>query len=125
MKRLVAPYLFQLCLIGLVTSCSHPQTKLQCPLPEGRNAGSTLGESPKQIAIAGERLGAGSENDISTAVATIKARHPKAATSEIVNYLITGFCPKIKTDRTLDETGKQDALKSFSTRVAKIAENYN
>ncbi len=98
---------------------------LQCPLPEGGDAGSTLGETPKQIAIAGERLGAGSENDIAMAIASIRARHPSAAKSEIVNYLITGYCPKIKDDRMLDETGKQNALKSFSTRVAKIAENYN
>jgi hypothetical protein len=117
--------LFTLGLFGLLASCSHPSQDLVCPLPESGAAGTILGETPAQIAIAGDRLGAGSENDIAISIASIKARHPKAAKSEIVNYLVTGYCPKIQADRALDLTGKQSALRAFSVRVSKIAEITN
>ena len=117
--------LFTLCIFGLLVSCSHAPEHLVCPLPESGAAGTILGETPAQIAIAGDRLGIGSENDIATSIASIKARHPKAAISEIVNYLVTGYCPKIQADRTLDLTGKQSALRAFSVRVSKIAEITN
>jgi hypothetical protein len=123
--RLVSTCLFRLGLFGFLASCSHPENSLQCPLPESSVVGSMLGETQTQITIVGERLGAGRENDIATAIASVRARHPKATISEIVNYLIAGYCPKIKADRTLDLTGKQGALRSFSARVSKIAETYN
>jgi hypothetical protein len=46
---------------------------------------------------------------------------PTASQGEIVNYLVTGYCQKIKANSALNRDGKQDELRAFADRVGQIA----
>jgi hypothetical protein len=94
---------------------------MQCPLPESGAAQGTLCETQQQIAEVGARLGAGSENEIAQVIASLRMRHPTASQGEIVNYLDTGYCQKIKANSALNRDGKQDELLAFVGRVGQIA----
>ena len=112
--------LFAGLLILAAAGCSKANEQIECPAPESGQAAGTLRESPDQIKAAGDQLGQGSENEIAEAAARIRARHAGAARSEVINYLVTAYCPRINGQSSLDKSAKQQALQSFSARAEKI-----
>ena len=112
--------LFAGLLILAAAGCSKANEQIECPAPESGQAVGTLRESPDQIKAAGDQLGQGSENEIAEAAARIRARHAGAARSEVINYLVTAYCPRINGQSSLDKSAKQQALQSFSARAEKI-----
>ena len=115
MHRLVSAFL-----VLAASGCSSTEERVECPAPESGRLGGTLRETPEQIKAAGEQLGQGSENEIAEVAARVRARHADATPDEVVNYLVTAYCPKINTRATLDKAAKQQALRSFSARVERI-----
>ncbi len=107
-------------LLVLLCGCSTSAPDLQCPSPESGQAQGSLKETPQQIAAAGQRLGRGSENEIDEVVAGLRSSHPDASSGEIINYLVTAYCPRVKADPSLSSAGKQNVLNSFSGRLEKI-----
>ncbi len=100
---------------------SHSPGDLDCPIALAQQAGGTLDVSPDQIDSMGRQLGAGGESEIAAAVAGLRSRHPNASYGEIVNYLITAYCPTIKARPGMSLGEKQQALRSFATQARKLA----
>lgn len=99
---------------------SHPPGELDCPVTLGQQTGETLHVTPKQIDSMRQQLGAGGENEIAAAVTGLRSHHPGASEGEIVNYLITAFCPTIKNRPGMSVGEKQQALRSFATQARKL-----
>lgn len=120
MSRLIAPAALLLVSASLV-GCAKSADALECPKAQAGTGGSVLRETPAEMAQAGQRLGRGSENEIAGTVAAIRARHGSASQGEIVNYLVTAYCPRIAADPALGRAEKQQALQAFAARAYKIA----
>ena len=93
-------------------------------MPEVGAAEGNYCGTKQPIAEVGARLSAGSENEIAKVIASLRMRHPTASQGEIVNYLDTGYCQKIKANSALNRDGKQDDLLSFVGMVGQIAGNH-
>lgn len=118
-SRCLAPATLLL-LSAALTSCAKPADTLECPKAQPGGS-SVLRETPAEITPAGEHLGRGSENEIGEEVTAIRARHADASQGDIVNYLVTAYCPRIAADPALGRAEKQQALRTFAARAGKIA----
>ena len=107
-------------LILALAGCSSAGEQLTCPVPESGQTTGTLREGPQQIMKAGEALGEGSPEEIRTVAAAIRARHPQARPDELVNYLITAYCPRIDERAGLSRGDKAAALSTFSSRAESV-----
>lgn len=109
------------CLAMTVASCSTSSEQIVCPAPDTGQSKGTLQESPAQIKAAGDRLGHGSENEIVEVAASLRARHASVTRDEVINYLVTAYCPTVNRQTTLDKAAKRQAVQSFAARAEKIA----
>ena len=96
------------------------EERLTCPTPESGQEAGTIRETPAQMAQAGEALGAGRADDIRTVAAVVRTRHPAARTDELVNYLISAYCPRINDRAGLSRADKAAALSAFSGQVESV-----
>lgn len=106
--------------IGLSGSLQSSEG-LECPLAQSGPGVGSLQETSRQIDSMGHQLGTGGENEIRTAVAQLRSRHPNASEGMIVNYLITAYCPTIKARAGMNLNDKQQALRTFATKVRRLA----
>ena len=100
--------------------CSTTNDQIDCPTPQSGQAAGMLGESLSQIKAAGDELGQGTENEIAEVTARLRKRHANAKNAEIVNYLVTAYCPRVNARPSLDKAAKQQALQAFSARAEAI-----
>ena len=104
-----------------VAGCSSPSQQIVCPVAETGKVSGSLQETSAQIKAASDGLGRGDENQIAGVASRIRARYPNATEVQIVDYLVTAYCPKINANGTMDKAGKQQAMKDFASRVERIA----
>jgi len=105
----------------LLAGCSqNQQGTLTCPVPQSGAMQGSLPESPAQIALGGQRLCRGSENEIAELAAALRARHPGVSTGAIVNYMVTAYCPVINRRADLHAAAKAKALSGFASRADHI-----
>ncbi len=100
---------------------SQSSGNLECPLAQNGLREGNLDETPQQVDSMVSLLGSGGENEIRTAVARLRLRHPKVSEGKMVNYLITVFCPTINARPGMNLADKRQALRTFATLVRKIA----
>ena len=103
-------------LIALVTSSSvvAPASALECLAPQPLAGHGVLKETPAQIEKAGEMLSSGDAGEqAETIIADLRNRYPKAENAEIVNYIITAYCPVIAQTATLSELEKKAKMDQF------------
>ena len=80
-----------------------------------------LKETAGDVARASSALsGPGQENTIRVLAAELKRRHPQADRSDIVNYLLTAYCPLVKADNGLSDREKREKMDRFSSQVSTI-----
>ena len=100
--------------------CSGANEQIECPTPQSGQAAGTLGEPLSQIKAAGDQLGQGSENQIAEVAARLRKQHANASSAEIINYLVTAYCPVVNARPSLDKAAKQQSLQAFSARAEAI-----
>lgn len=113
-------HLLTIILALAAAGCSSPSQQIECPVAETGKVAGSLQETPAQIKSASDGLGRGDENQIAGVASRIRARHPDATKVQIVDYLVTAYCPKINANETMDKAGKQQAMKGFASRVERI-----
>ena len=91
---------------------------LDCPDPQSIASRGVLQETPADIAATGKILSSGDpEKKTVGVIADLRARYPKADGAEIVNYVITAYCPVINALTTLSEAEKKARMDAFSTQL--------
>ncbi|MBS0519937.1 MAG: hypothetical protein JSR90_14690 [Proteobacteria bacterium] len=91
---------------------------LDCPAPQPLTKPGILKESPAQVAAVGKLLTSGDTyNAIAAVTADLRARYPGVERAELVNYLMTAYCPAVAANPRLSEMQKRDAVQSFSSEV--------
>ena len=89
-----------------------------CPETQSRTTPMTLQETAADVARASAALsGSESENAIRAIAADLKRRHPQADSAEIVNYLLTAYCPLVKAESGLSDREKRQRMDRFSAQV--------
>ena len=106
--------------LTLAAGCSGANEQIECPTPQSGQATGTLGESPSQIKAAGDELGQGTENQIAEVAARLRKQHANASSAEIINYMVTAYCPVVNARPSLDKAAKQQSLQAFSARAEAI-----
>jgi len=103
-------------LIAALAACgaAAPASALECPDPEGVASRSVLQQTPAEIEATGKRLASGDPEKATPAVvADLRARYPKADAADLVNYVITAYCPVINAYPTLSEAEKKARMDAF------------
>jgi hypothetical protein len=97
---------------------AFPALALDCPKPQPTAKPGILKETPAQMAAIGKQLaGADKFNAIASAMADLRIRYPGVESAEVVNYLVTAYCPAVAADSKLSEAQKKAAVDSFAAQV--------
>jgi hypothetical protein len=93
---------------------------LECPVAHPQGGKGVLRESRQTIAEASAKLTEQGSTAAPDLVACLRARHPKATNGEIVNYLVTAYCPVVNRDNAKSEVEKRAQLMQFNKAVVSI-----
>jgi len=107
-------------LIGVATLLvASPCVALECPAPHP-DARGALKETPERTATTGTELAEKGADAADRVIADLRARHPTATSSEIMNYLITAYCPVINRQTRISEVQKREKIEAFNRQIGKI-----
>jgi hypothetical protein len=80
-----------------------------------------LKETPAEVARLSLALsGPEPDNVIRAIVADLKQGYPQADNAELVNYVLTAYCPVVKIKSWLSNREKREMMDRFSTKVYDI-----
>jgi hypothetical protein len=99
-----------------------PCAALECPTPQPAGAPGSIQETPAQIAEMSQVLASGDlSNRIPLFVDALRRRHPNVPAGDLVNYLVTAYCPTVNNLTGLSDGEKQAKMDAFASRVAQAA----
>ena len=104
-----APIAFAACL-----AIASGAAAFECPAPQKLSHPGVLKETPTQIAVVGQLLASGEpRKTVPLVEADLRARYPGVENAEIVNYIVTAYCPVVNAESGLSDAEKQARLSSF------------
>ena len=104
-----APFALAMCL-GMAPQASA----LECPAPRTLSRPGVLKETPTQVAVLAKFLESAPPNvAIPLIEADLRARYPGVENAEIVNYVITAYCPVVNAMKVSD-ADKQARMSHFA-----------
>ncbi len=94
---------------------------LDCPAPQAQAQAGVIQETPDQIAAFSAVFAAGDiDTEVPKAIDALRKRYPSAQSDELVNYLITAYCPTVQKLSSLTDAQKTARVKAFADRVLKL-----
>jgi hypothetical protein len=119
-------YKISLALIGtsvaIFMAAQTPAAAFECPVAHGLTGSSAIKETLAQIAQLTSELEADETGNTTTAtIWELKHKYPKAGFDEIVNYMVTAYCPIVAQNAALSDNEKEERLKLYSQQVAALA----
>jgi len=91
---------------------------IECPTPQPLARPGVLRETPTQIATVGKQLASGDTyNRIAAITADLRARYPNVERAELVNYLVTAYCPVVAALPNLNDSQKRATVETFASEV--------
>jgi hypothetical protein len=117
MNRSVRSYLAlwaaPLALAAIIGSASQASA-LECPAPQKLAHPGVLQETPDQIQAASKLLASGDITKNSALIeADLRARYPGVENAELINYLVTAYCPVVNDLKGASDEEKQARMKRF------------
>jgi hypothetical protein len=98
-----------------------PCIALECPTPQPAGTPSAIEETPAQIRELSQLLASGDlGNRFPVLVHDLRGRHPDVPASELVNYLVTAYCPVVNSLTGLGDAEKQARLDAFASQVSQL-----
>ena len=95
-----------------------PAFALDCPAPQLGSQAGTIKESSDDIKNLSKRLmNNGQENVVKEVALELKNKYPAATTGEIVNYLVSAYCPGVNQKTGLSDVEKSRAVEKHIHRV--------
>jgi hypothetical protein len=87
---------------------------LECPAPQTLSRPGVLKETPTQVAVVAKLLESAPPNvTVPLIEADLRARYPGVENAEIVNYVITAYCPVVN-DMRVSDADKQARMSRFA-----------
>lgn len=101
---------------------SVPAAAFECPAAHGRTSNSAIKETSVQIAqLTRELEGDETGNTARATIWELKSKYPKAGFNEIVNYMVTAYCPVVAQNASLSDDEKKDRLMRYSRQIEALA----
>ena len=73
-----------------------PAQAFECPVPQGAQGPGVLKETPAQVRRTASLRGSGDAgNRVTEIVAELRKRHPGVRSAELVDCLVTAYCPVV------------------------------
>ena len=99
-------------------AAAGPALAIECPTPQPLARPGVLRETPAQIATVGKQLASGDTyNRIAAITADLRARYPNVERGELVNYLVTAYCPVVAALPNLNDSQKRATVETFASEV--------
>ena len=109
-------------IVAVVLLAASRSMALQCPAPQPPGAPDAIQETPAQISELSGLLASGDlGNRVPVFIRELRGRHPNAPAGELVNYLVTAYCPIVNAMTGLGDAEKQAKMDSFASQVAQAA----
>lgn len=109
-----------LALAVLVGFCA-PARAFECPAPQPIAKAGVIRETPAQIAeLAPALSGADVVGEVPKFIEALRRRYPTAKPAELVNYLITAYCPAVQKAGGLTDAQKGARVDDFSKAVLAV-----
>lgn len=110
--------------VGLLVAVMFASTDagaLQCPRPETASQGGVIPESAVTIQDLSALLESGDRaNRIGILIYNLRQNYPNAQNADIVNYLVTAFCPVVNQLNALGDAEKQARMDTFTQQVVSL-----
>ena len=98
----------------LAIAAAGPSLALECPRPQPLARPGVLKETPAEVSKLSAVLAAGhDEAKIQDIVSGLRLEHPGVEPAEIMNFLITAYCPVAAQAKGLTEAGRQTMVDQF------------
>ena len=118
----VVAVLAALLIMATAVPLAVPCMAIECPEPQAAGAPGAIKETPAQISDLAQSLASGDlGNRIPAIVSALRKRHPDVPVSELVNYLVTAYCPVVRSVTGLSDSEKQARMSAFASQVAQVA----
>ena len=93
---------------ALLATSAFPALALDCPKPQPTAKPGILKETPAQMTAVGKQLTGGDTfNAIASATADLRIRYPGVESAEVVNYLVTAYCPAVAADKQAERSAEE------------------
>lgn len=102
---------------GLGILAGSPARALECPLPHPAGTPTAIEQTVEDVRTYAELLAAQGTAAIPEMVSQLRQSHPGATAAEIVNFLVTAYCPVVNGNASLGEGQKRARLTAFSSRL--------
>jgi hypothetical protein len=97
-----------------------PAFAVECPAPHPLTRPGVIKETPAQVHALSTLLASGdAENRIDVTVSDLRARYPGVENAEIVNYLVSAYCPVVERMTGLGEQERQARVDRFVSEVSR------
>ncbi|QQO36241.1 hypothetical protein JJC00_12040 [Bradyrhizobium diazoefficiens] len=108
--------------LAIFMAASAPAAAFECPVAHGRTSSSAIKETQTQIAqLTRELEGDETGNTAMATILELKSKYPKAGFNEIVNYMVTAYCPIVAQNASLGDDEKKDRLMRYSQQIEALA----
>jgi hypothetical protein len=101
----------------MLAAGSVPASALECPSPQMVTQPGALKETSKTVAERSHVLAVQGESAIPAMIYILRQKFPKSTNAEIVDYLITAYCPALNDKTELSETERKARLMRFGDQV--------
>jgi hypothetical protein len=116
--------------LSWIKSCSTPglaaalalsvfggASAMECPVAHPQGGPGVLKETAPIIATDSETLTNQGAKGAPYIIAGVRTRHPHASNDEILNYLVTAYCPVVNDANGLTPSQKRARLRHFTQEV--------
>jgi len=113
-RRLIVAALTLLASLGLAARSQA----IDCPTPQTATQSGVIKEPASEITRLSNLLASGDlGNRIAEIIGELRAKYPSVGSDELVNYLMTAYCPVVNGMAGLSDGEKQARLDAFSSQV--------
>ena len=111
--------------VAICMAAATPAAAFDCPVPQPRTDNSAIKETPARIAQLSEELAADQTGSATTGtIFALTQKYPQAPFAEIVNYMVTAYCPIVASDPSLGHAEKQARLDRYAQQVETLVNQY-
>lgn len=111
--------------LGFCSPLPASAQAFKCPEPQDQHGPGTLKETSAQIRRTASLLGSGDAgNRVPEIVAGLRQRHPGVQNAELVNYLVTAYCPVVDRMSGLGDAEKKSRLDRFASQASHVVDRH-